>query len=244
MKAAALLLGAGRGERTGSREPKAFLRMGGMTLLERAARTVDACPEVGWMAIVVPPGREEEAVRAGVEAMSTPGAVVPGGATRQASVRLAMEALSAPFWESRAQGEEPAALPPEVEAVVCHDVARPLATPELFSRVLTALEGADGVVPGVPVSDTIKRVRGSSVTGTVVRDDLVLAQTPQAFRRSVLEEAHAAADRDGIEATDDAALVERIGGTVVVVPGDPTNLKVTVPSDVVLCEALLGGDHR
>lgn len=147
-----------------------------------------------------------------------PGAdvVVAGGETRSASVRAGL-----------------AAVPADAEVVVVHDAARPLAPPGLFAAVVGAVaEGADGAVPGVPVADTVRRLGG----GVVDREGLVAVQTPQAFRAEVLRRAH----RGEPEATDDASLVEAIGGKVVVVPGLPANRKITTPDDLVAAAALLG----
>src|SRR6184192_813416 len=120
--------------------------------------------------------------------------------------------------------------------VVVHDAARPLAPPALFAAVIDAVRaGADAAVPGLPISDTVKRVDGDHVVETIARDELVAVQTPQAFRTDALRAAHTASG----EATDDAALVEAAGGSVVVVPGDPRNLKVTTPADLVVAAALL-----
>jgi 2-C-methyl-D-erythritol 4-phosphate cytidylyltransferase len=146
-------------------------------------------------------------------------AAVAGGATRAASVRAGL-----------------AAVPSDAEIVVVHDAARPLASDTLFTAVIDAVvAGADGAVPGLAVSDTIKRVEGTNVVATVPRDGLVTVQTPQAFRAGVLRAAHAA---EG-EGTDDAALVEAAGGAVAVVPGESANVKVTEPEDVMLVTALL-----
>jgi 2-C-methyl-D-erythritol 4-phosphate cytidylyltransferase len=151
-------------------------------------------------------------------------AVVAGGETRAASVRAGL-----------------AAVPADVDAVLVHDAVRPLATPELSARVLAAVAGgADGAVPGVPVVDTLKRVQGDRVETTVDRAELVAVQTPQAFRADVLRRAHAG---EG-DATDDAALVEAVGGTVVVVAGERDNLKVTWPEDLAVAEALLAARER
>ena len=114
--------------------------------------------------------------------------------------------------------------------------ARPLAPPALFDAVIDAVRaGADAAVPGFPISDTVKRVDGDHVVETIARDELVAVQTPQAFRTDALRAAHTAS----AEATDDAALVEAAGGRVVVVPGDPRNLKITTPADLVVAAALL-----
>jgi 2-C-methyl-D-erythritol 4-phosphate cytidylyltransferase len=138
--------------------------------------------------------------------------VVGGGDTRSSSVRAGL-----------------AAVPMDAEVIVVHDAARPLAPGWLFDAVITAVRaGADGAVPGVPVADTVKRVRNGEVEATVDRDGLVTFQTPQAFNGEVLRRAHAS----GGEASDDSALVEEVGGRVVVVPGDPVNAKVTNPEDL------------
>ena len=140
-------------------------------------------------------------------------AVVAGGATRSASVRAGL-----------------AAVPSEAEVVVVHDAARPCASPALFASVIAAVvEGADAAVPGVPVADTVKRVdEGGVVVETLDRSSLVAVQTPQAFAAARLRASHAGGD----DATDDAALVEAAGGRVVVVPGEPANLKLTGPGDL------------
>jgi 2-C-methyl-D-erythritol 4-phosphate cytidylyltransferase len=145
-------------------------------------------------------------------------ATVTGGATRAESVRAGL-----------------AAVPAGADIVVVHDAARPLATDALFTAVIDAVrDGADGAVPGIAVADTIKRVDGAQVVETLPRENLVAVQTPQAFRAGALRAAH----RDAAEGTDDAALVERDGGKVVIVAGEPANVKVTGPDDVAVVEAL------
>lgn len=140
--------------------------------------------------------------------------VVAGGDTRSASVRAGL-----------------AAVPADAEVIVVHDAARPVAAPEVWARVLAAVAaGADAAVPGVPVGDTLREVGG----GTVDRARFVAVQTPQAFRASALRSAHAV-EPDG---TDDASLVEAAGGRVVVVDGDPANIKITTPVDLALAELL------
>jgi 2-C-methyl-D-erythritol 4-phosphate cytidylyltransferase len=144
---------------------------------------------------------------------------VPGGATRAESVRAGLGAV------------------PGSATIVCvHDAARPLATRALFDAVVDAVRrGADGAVPGVPVTDTVKIVRGDVVVDTPDRSSLVAVQTPQAFRAAVLRAAHAS----GADATDDASMVERLGGRVVVVTGDPDNRKVTHPDDLVWARSVI-----
>jgi 2-C-methyl-D-erythritol 4-phosphate cytidylyltransferase len=223
MRAAAVLLAAGRGERLGTDVPKGFVELAGRPLLSYAVEAVRGCHDIDSVAVAVPVGYEDRAFEiAGPRGVD----VVLGGASRQASVENSLSIFLSD-------------LSPLPEAVVVHDVARPLATSELFDRVLAALEGADGAIPAIPVVDTIKRVYDGVVTETLRRDSLIAVQTPQAFRTDVLERAHAAARREGVTATDDAALLERIGARVVVVEGDTRNIKITKPEDLQLA-ALLG----
>jgi 2-C-methyl-D-erythritol 4-phosphate cytidylyltransferase len=148
-------------------------------------------------------------------------AAVAGGANRSDSVRAGL-----------------AAVPSSAEVVVVHDAARPLASAGLFAAAVAAVRaGADGAIPGTPVVDTLKRVEGDRVVETVARHTLVAVQTPQAFRPGALRKAHAGRG----DATDDAALVESAGGTVVVVPGEADNLKVTTPDDLARAACLLRG---
>jgi 2-C-methyl-D-erythritol 4-phosphate cytidylyltransferase / 2-C-methyl-D-erythritol 2,4-cyclodiphosphate synthase len=221
MRTAALLLGAGRGDRLGIGRPKAFVELEGKTLLRRAVETVEACPDVAAFVVAAPAGWEDRAeALAGVAPKLT--AVVAGGATRQRSVVAALGAV-----------------PDEVDAIITHDVARPLASAKLFSAVLEALQRADGAIPVLPVPDTVKRVRGETVVETIDRSSLVLAQTPQAFRSVALTAAHHRAAEAAVEATDDAVLVQAAGFRVIAIPGDPENVKITVGSDLRAAEALL-----
>lgn len=202
-----IVVAAGTGSRFGAR--KQYEDLGGRPVLEwslAAARSV--CDGV---VAVLPVG----AAMAGDEAVS-----VVGGPTRSDSVRAGLHAV-----------------PDAAEIVVVHDAARPLASATLFGRVVEAVRaGADAAVPALAVSDTIKRVEGDVVVETLDRAVLVGVQTPQAFRASVLREAHAS----GAEATDDAALVEAIGGKVVTVEGERRNVKLTTPEDLLVARALLG----
>ena len=145
---------------------------------------------------------------------------VPGGERRRDSVAAGL-----------------ARIPDEVEFVLVHDAARPLATPDLVRRVTARLSVGDveGVIPGNPVRDATKRVEGERVVAAVTREGLMTVQTPQGFITAALREAH---ERVGGDAADDAEMVGEIGGTVVVVPGEITNLKVTVPADLRLVEAI------
>ena len=208
----AIVVAGGSGQRFG--QMKQFALLAERPVVEWA---VTACrPSCAGVVLVVPRG-------AGLEAAHGANAVVEGGATRAESVRLGL-----------------AAVPETAEVVVVHDAARPLASDALFRAVIAAVvaEGAGGAIPGVPVSDTIKVVDGANtVTRTLDRSSLVAVQTPQAFGAELLRRAHA----EGGEATDDAALVEALGATVRVVPGDPRNLKITTPADLGTAERLLRG---
>lgn len=153
--------------------------------------------------------------------------VVPGGQERQDSVRIGLDAL-----------------PDDVDVVLVHDAARCLTPPRVFVAVVTAVRaGAPGVVPVLPVSDTVKRVAGRRVLETVDRSELVAVQTPQGFAADVLRAAHAAAV-PGSAATDDAGMLEALGHEVVTVPGDDRAFKVTRPLDLVLAQALLAEEER
>jgi 2-C-methyl-D-erythritol 4-phosphate cytidylyltransferase len=219
---AAIVPAAGRGERLGPGAPKALRLLGGVPLLVHAVRNLAAARLVDLVVVAAPPD-QVTAVRALLADHHTGATlhVVPGGPTRPESVRAAL-----------------AALPDAVGVVLVHDAARPLAPVELIDAVASAVRaGADAVVPGLPVTDTVKRVDGDVVTETVDRSALRSVQTPQGFRRTVLEEAHLALSDGGV--TDDAGLVERAGYSVIVVPGAEEAFKVTRPLDLVLAEAVL-----
>lgn len=209
----AVLVAAGRGERLGGDRPKAFVRLGGLPLLAEPLRRLDDCEWVDGVVVVAPEGWEEPSILLAEEVgASKVTACVTGGETRAASVRAGV-----------------AEVPDDAAVIVVHDAARPLLPDDVVPRLLAALrEGFDGAVPGVAVSDTVKRTTGGVVAETLVRSELVTVQTPQAFVASVLRSAIAA----GGEATDCASLVEANGGRVRVVEGDERLLKVTTPADL------------
>ncbi len=211
----AVVVAAGSGSRFGG--PKQFASLLGKPL---AAWSVDVARSTCDGVVLVLPADELPAAAAPEDVGQLADRVVAGGATRSASVRAGL-----------------AAVPAAAEVVVVHDGARPLATPALFERLVAAVRDgiAAGAVPALPLHDTVKRVLGDRVLATVARQDLVSVQTPQAFTADVLRLAHAGAE----EATDDAALVEGLGLPVRVVAGEPTNLKVTVASDLSAAEAIL-----
>ncbi|HEX3687436.1 MAG TPA: 2-C-methyl-D-erythritol 4-phosphate cytidylyltransferase [Gaiellaceae bacterium] len=219
----AVLAAAGRGERLGSDRPKAFARLGGRPLL---AESLERLEESGWIdAIVIaaPPDWEEPSILVAEEIAATKvSSAVTGGESRSESVRLALEEV-----------------PEEAAVVLVHDAARPLLPEDVIERVLAPLsEGWDGVVPAVPLADTVKRVEGDRVVETLPRDDLVAVQTPQAFLADTLRRA---VSGDVSSATDCASLVESQGGRVKVVEGDPRLLKVTDADDLALVESWLDG---
>jgi 2-C-methyl-D-erythritol 4-phosphate cytidylyltransferase len=209
--AVALLVAAGSGERLGASRPKAFVVLAGRPMLEWS---LEALRAAGLRSVVValPPG---EAAPSGCVG-------VPGGRTRSESVRWALTAAA------------------ESDAVVVHDAARPLVEPSLFVGVLDALADADCAVAAAQMTDTVKEAGPDHrVRATLDRERLWAIQTPQAFRREALERALDVGDDVLAAATDDAWLVERAGGSVVVVPSGAANLKVTTPHDLDVAELLL-----
>jgi 2-C-methyl-D-erythritol 4-phosphate cytidylyltransferase len=205
----AVVVAAGRGERLGQSVPKAFVEVAGRTLLARSLEALRAAG-VQHLVAVVPAELVGLAASEGV-------VVVAGGATRQESVAAGL-----------------AALPPQVRTVLVHDAARALVPVELVARVVAALRaGHRAVVPGLPVADTLRDLE----RGPVDRRGVVAVQTPQGFARDDLERAHAASG--GVDATDDAGLVEALGVPVHVVAGHPEAFKVTRPLDLLLAEAVV-----
>ncbi len=214
MKIAAILVAAGTGSRFGAETPKQFLTLLGRPVIWHAARAL-----IGAGAAVQPVGDAAsiDAALTGLQHLPT----VPGGATRQDSVRLGLEAL----------------LPHAPEFVLVHDAARPLVPEGTVPALLAALRDSPGAIPGAPVADTLKRVDQGLIRETVSRDGLFRAQTPQAFRFAALLAAH----RAGIVgATDDASLLEALGLAVAIVPGSESNIKLTYPGDLAQLEAAMG----
>ncbi|WP_436408292.1 2-C-methyl-D-erythritol 4-phosphate cytidylyltransferase [Agromyces zhanjiangensis] len=221
---AVIVVAAGSGTRLGHPEPKALVPLGDDTILGVALDAVLGMREAPFVVVVAPADRVDEvrersAARAAAASVDL--VVVPGGLTRQESVARGI-----------------AELPREIEVVLVHDAARPLAPSAVFDEVAAAVEARGrGIVPGLPVVDTVKRVDGEGhVLETVDRSELAAMQTPQGFPREVLESAYAAA---GADFTDDAALVAAAGVPVDVVPGDARAFKITVPSDLHRAEQLL-----
>ena len=228
MTTAVVVAAAGSGLRLGPGPAKALRELSGEPLLVHAVRSLAAAPSIDLLVVAAPTdqvGTVRELL-ADVLPERVALVVLAGGASRTASVRLALGVL-----------------PAQVDVVLVHDAARPLVPTSLVEAVVAAVRaGAGAVVPGLAVADTIKDVdEAGVVTSTVDRSRLRSAQTPQGFSRAVLMAAHEAARAAGEagEATDDAALVERIGGRVIVVPGSQEAFKVTGPLDLLLAQAVL-----
>ena len=225
--ATAIIVAGGTGERLGLPGGKQLAEVAGRPVLSWSVAAFDASPLVDNIVVVCHPDRLAEYRAAAVESLglATPVSFAAGGSTRQASVASGLE-----------QVRENAAL------VLVHDGARPLVTPALIAETLAALEAdssADGAIVGQPVVDTLKVVDGHTIAETADRTRFWAVQTPQAFRAIPLRAAYAAASADGFLGTDDASLVERAGGRVLVVEGPRDNIKVTVAEDLVLVEAAL-----
>ena len=226
----AILPAAGLGTRMGADTPKQFLALDGVPLLLFTLRRLAACPLITDF-VIATRAEEIDSVTSSAEAekFAQPVSVVRGGDTRQDSVANALAEVS-----------------PESEFILVHDAVRPLVTLSQIERVIAEAEACDAAILGIPAMDTVKEVKRASlptdvalVTATIPRERVVLAQTPQVFRASLLLEAFARARQDGVTASDEAGLVERLGRDVHVVVGSERNLKITRPGDMELAEFYL-----
>jgi 2-C-methyl-D-erythritol 4-phosphate cytidylyltransferase/2-C-methyl-D-erythritol 2,4-cyclodiphosphate synthase len=225
---AAVIVAAGRGRRLGAGTNKVFLELSGRPLLWWTLRAFESCAAVSEVVLVVGADEEgwsEELVRrAGFARVR---AICPGGASRGESVQTGLARVSE-----------------AAELIAVHDGARPLVTPALIAACVEAAARHGAALPALPVTDTLKRAADDgTIAATVDRAGLYGVQTPQVFRRAVLLEAYARARSDGFAGTDDASLVERLGHPVHLVPGDPDNLKVTVPDDLPRAAGILERRH-
>jgi len=211
----AIVPAGGLGARMGSRRPKQYLRLGRAPILVATLRALGRARDLAGIVVAVPEAHVA-ATRRLLARLRVPKIleVVAGGADRQESVWRALQRV-----------------PERAERIVVHDAVRPFIDAALVGRVLAAAT-AGAATCGMPVRETVKRVRDGAIEATVPREGLWLTQTPQAFTRAVLWEAHEKARRDGFTGTDDAVLVERLGVTVAMVPGLPQNLKITTPEDL------------
>jgi 2-C-methyl-D-erythritol 4-phosphate cytidylyltransferase len=227
MNGLAILVAAGRGERMGAAGPKAFLPLAGRSLLSRSAEPFQAAASVGAIVAVVPP-EEVEKARAMLVGLSKLRAVVAGGVRRQDSVLEGMKQAPDGF----------------AGVVLVHDAARPFVEPALIDAVASAAAAHGAALPVLPVVDTLKRLLEERVVETIDRAGLAAAQTPQGFRFALLRRAYAQAFRDRVIVTDEAMAVERLGESVVAVPGSARNRKLTTPEDMAWAEALLREEAR
>lgn len=224
MTASAIITAGGRGVRFGDAAPKQFAALGGKPLLAHSVETFSSLEIIGEIVLVAPEDWVEHAEReiAGI-AGSKVSRVVPGGPERQHSVENGFNALSGA---------------PDI--VVIHDGVRPFAEPSLIEEVIREAARHGAALAALPAGDTVKKSGPSGlVEATIPRDTLWLAQTPQAFKYDLLKEAFDRARADGFVATDEALLVERIGGSVKLVAGSPYNIKITTREDLVLGELIL-----
>jgi 2-C-methyl-D-erythritol 4-phosphate cytidylyltransferase len=225
LTASAIIVAAGTGVRLGSGVPKAFVKLGGRAMLSYSLGAVAQVGSIREVVITVPEGFQSAArAEAAAAGLGVPVKITPGGIERQDSVRIALALTSS-----------------ESELVIVHDAARPLATPAIFEACLSAAARAGGAIAAIPVADTLKRVDDgdNAIAATVARTGLWQAQTPQAFRRDLLVEAHRRGFGRRVVATDDADLVERTGVRVEVVEGSTANIKITTPSDLAIVEAII-----
>lgn len=212
MHVTAIIAAAGAGSRLGDGTPKQFLELGGRPMVHHAIDAFRAAPRVTDL-IVVTRAEAVDGLRAALGG-GKPVEVIAGGATRQASVALGMDRL-----------------PAAARYVLVHDAARPFVTPDLIERVLDGAMAHGAAIAALAATDTVKRVEGARIVETVPRERVYLAQTPQGFRRDVLEAA-VALGRSGVEGTDESALAERAGHAVHVVGGDEGNVKITTAGDL------------
>ncbi|MBI4475552.1 MAG: 2-C-methyl-D-erythritol 4-phosphate cytidylyltransferase, partial [Acidobacteria bacterium] len=232
MKVAAIIAAGGRGSRFGSDRPKQLLDIGGRSLLERSVTAFARHAAVHELVVVLPSDLVADPP-AHLKGTAKPLHIVAGGARRQDSVRNGFAAVSQ-----------------EAELIVIHDAARPFVSTALISRTIEAGGRFGAAVAAMPASDTIKQAAEPTITGeprvvtrTLLREQIYLAQTPQAFRRDILIEALALGARD-VDATDEAMLAERAGHQVRLVEGEASNIKITTPEDVRIAAAILGSGSR
>jgi len=226
---AAVVPAGGRGVRMGTNIPKQFLSLGGVPLLVHALQAFEQSPIISEIILVVPQDdcqfcREDIVPSYGIKKVSQ---VVVGGRRRQDSVLNGVRAANS-----------------DTEIVVVHDAVRPFVTLDMISQVVDSSKAHGAAIVALPMRDTVKRVNADGfIQETLRRDGLWLAQTPQAFRRTVLLQAHQQGEANGVEATDDAFLVERLGLPVAIVQGSSDNIKVTRPEDLAMGEAILSAKN-
>lgn len=212
----AIIPAAGQGVRMGGK--KQFLKLGGVPIFIRTLRKIAACAEITEIFLAAPP-EDIPAMEAALaaESLPKPVTVVPGGSRRQDSVENCLRIL-----------------PSDTDLVVVHDAVRPFITPALIAAVVAEAARTGASILAIPSVDTVKQVRQTRIVGTIPRERIVLAQTPQVFRYELLREAFAKASEENFTGTDEASLVEHLGHEVTVVPGSERNMKITTPADLEL----------
>jgi len=227
MNIAAIVPAAGLGVRMGPGPHKALVELEGVPILVWTLRKLAACPRIRSLYVAL---RREDfaAVEAALAAEPYRARVtlLEGGDYRQDSVRAGL-----------------ARLPADTDFVVVHDAVRPFITPELLEKVLDTAAATGAAILALPVTDTVKQIDRTRVTGTLARERIALAQTPQVFRTSLLQEAFARAEADGYHGSDESVLVERLGHGVTVVEGSDRNIKITKPADLDLARFLLAQER-
>ena len=234
-KIVAILPAAGLGTRMGAGAPKQFLELDGVPILILTLRRIAACPLITSIIVAT---RSDEIARleslVQSEKFNQDVRVVKGGDTRQDSVGQALQLV-----------------PPETDLVLVHDAVRPFVTVDQITRVIEEARRCKAAILGVPAMDTVKEVKRASlpedvalITATVPRERIVLAQTPQVFETRLLKEAFAQAEGDGLSASDEAGLVERMGHDVYVVQGSERNIKITKPADMDLARFYLHAEQK
>ncbi len=224
-KLTALIPAAGQGKRMKSKLSKQFILLQGMPIIAHTLKVFQAALEIDDIVLICPPGEEESYQKEIIcnYEITKPTVIVSGGQERQESVYYGLLKVTG-----------------ESTHVIIHDGARPLVTADLISRVAEEVKIKDAVVVGVPVKDTIKRTdAGGYIIDTLQRERLWHIQTPQAFALNLIKQAHEQAKAVGFYGTDDAALVERIGFPVKIIPGSYENIKITSPEDILVAEMIL-----
>lgn len=224
MKTAAVIPAAGTGARMHNILPKQYLPLGGKPIISRTLAAIERIPIIDAIFPVLAPGefdyfREQISGRGRLQKIAGP---APGGNSRQASV----------FNGIKEAGED-------FHIILIHDAVRPFIDEETVMEIIAQASAHGAAAAAVPVSDTLKKASSGFITGTVPRAGLWAAQTPQAFRREIILSAHEQAERDGFTGTDDASLVERLGGKVKIVEAPPWNIKITTAEDFVIAEGIL-----
>lgn len=222
-KVSAIIPAAGFGKRMGGKTSKQYLQIGGRPIIVETLSVFQEA-EIIHDIILVAPTAEVTATKEMVEAagITKVVAVTGGGAERQDSIRNGLDLLG-----------------DDSEIVIVHDAVRPFITEEMIESSVAAAKEAGAAIVAVPVKDTVKRAENLSVIETVPRDELWLAQTPQAFRCNIIKKAYLEAEKNSFIGTDDASLVEAMGKRVKIVPGSYENIKITTPEDLIFAEAIL-----